>query len=111
MTKIRLRYPLLVIVLLAGAYTLSNITHSLKTPTSTPSSIIPHPKLSAGYYIVLNTKAELPKDLPAKHIGKRTYVGPLLTIRDCHESRIKIKPLYPGVVTDLLKINTIPDEN
>ena len=110
MIRVRLRYPLLLIgvgILYAFA---PNIAEHTPLKSTLDTNVVPHPHLDAGYYIVLHTKATLPDELCAKQVGKKTYVGPLPTIRECHESRTKIKPLYPGIASELIKVNTIPEE-
>lgn len=69
-------------------------------------SIQPPPKLDPGYYVVLHTKAKLPKEMSFHIDNDRTYIGPLPHIKACHENRVKIRPTYPGVETELVKINS-----
>jgi hypothetical protein len=104
MPKIRIRYPLLLILFSALYYTVIS-TESF--PQSKPSLMQSIPKLEPGYYLLLHAAAKLPKDIPAHYEKDATYIGPLPTIKVCHQYRVKIKPLYPGVVTDLVKINAI----
>ena len=101
MPRIKARYPLLLCLLIGSIYLLST------TPVlpSAPSKIQPIPNLDAGYYLVLHTNAKLPPEIEAQHSKNMTYVGPLPTIAECHNSRNKIKPLYPGITLDLIKVN------
>ena len=102
---IRLRYPFFIsLTLLISFYIFEGISQIPQTQSS--AQIIKHPHLDPGYYLVLHTKASLPNSIQYQHAGQRTYIGPLPNIRSCHESRSKIKPLYPGVASELLKINT-----
>lgn len=99
MPFIRLRYPLLMIT---GIIIFLSLYHQQDDSTV---SLLPPPRLDPGYYIVLHTDAKLPKDIPTKGDQHRTYIGPFPHIKACHENRVKVKPLYPGVETELLKIN------
>lgn len=99
MPYIRLRYPLILVLATVIGLTLY---HQNDDQTV---SLLPPPKLDPGYYVVLHTNANLPKDMPAKIDQNRTYIGPLPHIKACHKSRVKVHPLYPGVETELLKIN------
>jgi|GEM_PF-7030632 hypothetical protein len=99
--QIRLRYPLLLfigIITILGFY---------DTNRESLVKIQPMPKLNAGYYVVLYTNAKLPKDMPAYVEKNRTYIGPLPHIKACHENRVKVRPIYPGVETGLIKINSL----
>ena len=101
MPRIRVRYPLIFSFILGILYLLS----TAPLLPSAPSTIQPIPNLDAGYYLVLNTNAKLPQEIQAKYSKNTTYIGPLSTIAECHNSRNKIKPLYPGIALDLIKVN------
>ena len=103
MPKIRARYPLAVLLLVAAYSLIGNISIA----PSQPSRIVKAPPLEPGYYLVLHTNAKLPNDIPTVHEKHFTYVGPLPHVKSCHEMRTKTKPLYPGVVTDMIKVNQI----
>lgn len=99
MPYIRLRYPLLMIVV--GIIALSSLKDQEQIVFVQPT-----PTLEPGYYVVLHTDAKLPKEIIHKSNKEKTYVGPLPHIKACHENRAKVRPLYPGVETELVKINT-----
>ena len=101
MPRVRARYPL-ALLLLTVLYAL--VGEISITPTQ-PSQIIKTPPLPAGFYLVLHTNATLPEDIPVIHEKHFTYVGPLPHVKSCHEMRTKTKPLYPGVITDIIKVN------
>lgn len=105
MPRIRARYPFALLVLMAAYTFIGDVSF---TPT-TPSQIVKAPNLEPGFYVVLHTDAQLPEHIPAVHEKHFTYVGPLPHIKSCHEMRTKTKPLYPGVVTDIIKVNTSSD--
>ena len=102
MPRIRIRYPLALIALLS----LYALVGEISIIPSTPSNIIKAPPLPAGFYLVLHTNASLPDSIPAIHEKHFTYVGPLPHVKSCHEMRTKTKPLYPGVITDIIKVNS-----
>ena len=102
MIKIRARYPLALLAMGLG-YMLWLDASSL--PQTQYASIEKAPKLAPGYYVVLHTHAKLPADIPATVTKNHSYIGPLPTIKACHEMRNRTKPLYPGVMNDLIKIS------
>jgi hypothetical protein len=101
MPRIRVRYPLALLLVLSLYALVGDISI---TPTQ-PSQIIKAPPLPPGFYLVLHTNASLPDNIPAIHEKHFTYVGPLSHVKSCHEMRAKTKPLYPGVITDIIKVN------
>lgn len=101
MPYVRLRYPLIIVMALIAMSLLSQHLDADKRTIK----ITPSPKLAPGYYIVLHTKTKLPDDIHAHHENNVTYVGPMNNIKDCHQNRVKIRPLCPGVETELLKVN------
>lgn len=107
MLKIRLRYPLM-LVSLGIIYGLWLDASSL--PQTQYATLHAPPKLKPGYYLVLNTRAKLPEDVPYIIDHNRSYIGPLPTIKACHEMRNKTQPLYPGVMKDLIKIGKSEEE-
>lgn len=106
MVKIRIRYPLM-LILLGVLYGLWLDASSL--PQTQYATLHAPPKLKPGYYLVLNTRAKLPEDITYTIDHNKSYIGPLPTIKACHEMRSKTHPLYPGVMKDLIKISQ-PEE-
>ena len=110
MFKIRLRYlliiPFVILVSMLAAWmsTLELSTHS--------TSFVTHkPNLPAGYYLVLETKANnLPQGTTYKIVAQKTYIGPLSTITECHKARVAINPIYPGIAYHLVKFDTTNQE-
>ena len=102
MPYIRLRYPFIFLIAAVLALAISN---DLEERKHNAIKVHPTPNLAPGYYIVLHTKAKLPQDVHTYSDHNMTYVGPMPNIKACHQSRVKIRPLYPGVETELVKIN------
>lgn len=102
MLKIRLRYPLLLLILVAIYGFWIDASDLPKTAYSQLSS---PPELTAGYYVVLHTPAKLPQDIPIKTSKTASFIGPLHNMKTCHEMRSKIHPHYPGVMQTFIKIS------
>ena len=109
MIRIRLRYILVIpifFLFLIGIDRLINMEWSLPQYSV---EVRPKPKLPAGFYLVLHTSAKtLPQGLSVHHHNEWTYIGPLSNIKDCHQTRIKINPLYPNITHELIKIEASP---
>ncbi|MCP8351927.1 hypothetical protein [Candidatus Synchoanobacter obligatus] len=102
MPRLRIRYPLTVIAIIALAVTLPS---TIPSPSQTHAQMSENPDLNKGFYLRLHAPVKLPATIPHKNSGEMTYVGPLAHIKACHNQRAKIKPLYPGLNTDIVKIN------
>ena len=87
MPRIRLRYLLIIPALALLTMLATNLNSIDIPPLSSGSQVTPRPKLPAGYYLVLETRATaIPEDIDTHMIGKITYVGPMQTISEFWES-------------------------
>ena len=103
MPVIKARYPLLIIAIASIIYLI------ITTPLAPegPSTMQAIPELNSGYYLVLNTHAKLPNETPHIHSKNVTYIGPLSTIAECHNQRTQVKPIYPGIELNYIKVNQL----